>query len=606
MKQNRIIILVLFGLSFLLYLNTLKHGYVLDDFSVIKENFIVKKGTEGISEIWKTHYRYGYGYQTGKLYRPLSFSLFAIQWEIAPDSPELAHSMNVFLYAVLACLLFIFLVQLLGKQHKLLSFIATLLFIAHPIHTEVVANIKSVDDILVFILSVSAYLFLFHYLKQQNKLYLLGSLFLMGLAFFAKESTITLIAMIPFMLVLFKELTWKRAILLSSWYSIPTFVFLFARYRVLGSMRGSSSVAKLDNLLMGASSELERIATAFKIMGLYLWKLVFPHPLMNDYSTNQISLNGFESPFAWLSIVIFSILIWLVINFWKSNKIISFALLFFLITFSLYTNLFITIGTSFGERLLFIPSLGFSLLLAYFVLLPFKNKIGYEQVNFKKAKAPLLITALLISIYAFKTIDRNKDWKDNFTLYSTDVINCDKSARCHYYHGIALMKHKAILAISENEKQAYLLQAITALKKAIEILPGYSDAYGDLGLAYYRLKNYKEAEKAYLKSTELNPSNANSYSNLGSLYFEIKNYQAARVVYEKAIKANPNHIDALANYASTLGTLGEFNAAITYFKRAIAIKPNEANYYQMVGITYQNLGNQQQAQIYLQKAKQLR
>lgn len=606
MKQNRIVLLVLFSVSFLLYVNTLKHGYVLDDFSVIKENFVVKKGTEGISEIWKTHYRYGYGYQAGKLYRPLSLSLFALQWEIAPDSPEFAHAISVLLYSVLACLLFIFLVELFGKSHKLLAFITVLLFTAHPIHTEVVANIKSVDDILVFIFSIIAYLLLFSFLKNERKLYLTGSLVFILLAFFAKESTITLIAMIPFMLVLFKELTWKKAFLISSWYSIPTAIFLFARFKVLGSLKGDATVARLDNLLIGASSEAERIATALKIMGLYLYKLVFPHPLMNDYSTNQITLNGFNSIFTWISIVIFSGIIWAVIKLWKSHKIVSFAILFFLVTFSLYSNLFITIGTSFGERLLFIPSLGFSILVAYFILLPFRNKIESEPFSFKKAKAPLLLTCLLLSVYAFKTVDRNKDWKDNFTLYSTDVQNCDRSARCHYYYGISLMKDRALKASTENEKQALLFQAINALKKSIKILPGYSDAYGDLGLAYYRLKNYKEAETAYLKSTQLNSSNANSFSNLGSLYFETKNYAAAKNAYESAIRANPNHIDALANYASTLGTLGEFQSAITYFKRAIDLKPNEPSYYQMVGITYQNLGNQQQAQIYLQKAQQLR
>jgi hypothetical protein len=87
MKANKLRILALFVTSFLLYYNTLQHDYVLDDRSVIKDNFIVKKGYHGITTIWRTHYRYGYGYQIGSLYRPLSLTWFAIRWKLAPDQP---------------------------------------------------------------------------------------------------------------------------------------------------------------------------------------------------------------------------------------------------------------------------------------------------------------------------------------------------------------------------------------------------------------------------------------------------------------------------------------------------------------------------------------
>ena len=223
---------------------------------------------------------------------------------------------------------------------------------------------------------------------------------------------------------------------------------------------------------------------------------------------------------------------------------------------------------------------------------------------FSAKNTALMVSIPILALYSFKTVDRNKAWEDNFTLYSTDVNNCSNSARCQYYYGLGLMKERAILMPDGPEKTQLLNEAVQAFTNAIEILPKYSDAWGQRGLAYYRLGQTEAAIYDYQQSTKFNPSNTTTWSNLGSLYFQNQRYQDAKYAYEQALRYNPNYVDALANYASTLGTLGDFNGAITYFKRAVAINPNESSYYNYLGITYQNLGNQQQANYYFQLAKQ--
>ena len=604
LKANRTQLLLILGLGFLLYANTLNHGYVLDDFSVIKDNFVVKKGIEGIPTIFKTHYRYGYGFVQANLYRPLSLSLFAIQWEIAPDNPSFAHLCNVLAYMLMSCLLFVFLQLLWGKEYKWLVMMVVLLFVAHPIHTEVVANIKSIDDILAFGLSLGAMILLLQHVDQPNKKKLMLSLVLFGLACFAKESAVSIVPIIGLILVMFRGLTWKIAISKAAVYLLPFLTYVMARIAVLGSFSGNKTIAKIDNMLMAAPTEAVRLATAIKILGLYLWKLIFPHPLMNDYSLNQISMVDFGNQWVWFSILIYLSLAFAMVKLWRKMPIISFGIVFYFIAISLYSNLVFTIGTSFGERLLFIPSLGFCVVLAYLIYAPFQQKI-LPNKGIIAAKQPLLFVGLIVMAYGFKTIDRNQAWKDNYTLYTTDVENCDKSARCHYYHGLGLMKEKAMQLKDPQMKNNYLAQAVQAFDQAIQILPKYSDAWGQKGLAYYRLGDFQQADAAYKEAIKHNPNNVNVLSNWGSMYFENKRYQEAKVVYQQALKANPNHLDALANYGATLGTLGEYQQAIVYFKKAIALRPNEPNYYRMVGITYQNLGNQQQANIYLQKAQQL-
>lgn len=604
-KQLNIYSLILVILSIFLYINTLNHDYVLDDFSVIKDNFIVKEGIDGINEIFKTHYRYGYGHQNASLYRPLTLSIFALQWELFPDQPSFAHLINILCYALLNWMIFILLVNLFGKEKLLLAFVSTLFFCLHPIHTEVVANIKSFDELLAMTLSVSAILLLFKYLKTKFKKYFISSIVIFGLALFAKESSVAFIAVIPFTLILFKDFKIANALKLSSVYLIPLLVYLLARKSVLGSLSGDSNIAVIDNLLLSTDQTAIQLATAIKISGLYLWKLLFPHPLMNDYSLQQISLSSFGDWKVLLSLFVYMSLIYILIKLWKKNKIITFAIGFYLINIALYTNIFIKIGTSFGERLVFVSSLGFCVALAYFILTPFEKNINPKAL-LKTAKTPLLIIGIIAVLYGFKTINRNKAWKDNYTLYSTDVKNCSKSARCQYYYGLGLMKEKALEEKNEQLKNQLIQNSIKAFSKAIELYPSYSDAYGQRGLAYYRLNQMEAALADYKKAVQFNPGNANALSNMGSLYFQQKEYQNAKIAFERAIKVNPNHVDALANYASTLGTLGDYNSAITYFKKAVNLKPTEANYYQMIGVSYQNLGNQNMANQYFQKAQSLK
>src|SRR5256885_1682485 len=147
------------AISLLLYLNTITHGYVLDDDTVIQKNSIVTKGIKAIPEIMTTPYRKGAWERQESLYRPLSLIVFATEWQLAPKHPFLGHLVNILLYALTIFLLYKLLRRWLRQKHPLIVLAITLLFAVHPLHTEVVANIKSLDEILCLlfgILSMSA------------------------------------------------------------------------------------------------------------------------------------------------------------------------------------------------------------------------------------------------------------------------------------------------------------------------------------------------------------------------------------------------------------------------------------------------------------------
>ncbi len=140
-------------IGFVLYANTFGHQYALDDYSVMKENWVVKGGLENLRKIFTTEYRYGAWNSPGSLYRPITLTMFAFEWQNWPDSPFVYHFINVLLFSLTGWVLWVTWRRILGEYPPALTAMAVLFFMAHPVHTEVVANIKSRDEILSHLLS---------------------------------------------------------------------------------------------------------------------------------------------------------------------------------------------------------------------------------------------------------------------------------------------------------------------------------------------------------------------------------------------------------------------------------------------------------------------
>ncbi|MBU0763889.1 MAG: tetratricopeptide repeat protein [Bacteroidetes bacterium] len=602
-------------LGFLIYSNTLMHGFALDDYSVIKENWVVKKGTEGIPLILKTHYRYGYWSSSGVMYRPLSLVMFAVEWDLFYDedtqTPFASHLINVLLYAFTGMLLFFTLRKVMHKYNILIPFICTLFFIFHPLHTEVVANIKSRDEILSFFFAVLTVQWLWKYLEKKRISSIALSLVFFFFAFLSKEGTITYLAVIPLMIFVFTDIPIKRNLLLSALFLIPTVIFLAIRYKILGGFAGTEGISVSDNLLMAAKDFMTREATAILILGKYLLLIFFPHPLVSDCSYNQVPLTSFSDWRVPVTLAAYAAMgVYALIRLRKKD-VVSFGILFFMITFSIFTNTVMTIGSSYGERFLFVPLLGFCLALAWLLTKLMKTDV-YEVftssglIAFKrKYIAVFAVTTVILIAYGYKTVVRNFDWKSNNTLYSRDVEYSPNSTHMQYHYGLTTMKDKALEAPTEEEKQAYLDTAIIAFKKAVDIYPYFADAYEQLGLAYFRKNDYDNALKYYNITIEKAPTKARAYSNMGIIYFSRGDYKKAMEVYEKAVKYDSRFADAYMNLGSTYGTLGMFEKSIQSFLNCLQYDPNNAQANYFLGITYEKAGKVQEAQKYLDKAYQL-
>ena len=199
---------IIFLFAIVLYANTISNGYNLDDELVTINHRTTSKGFDGIKEIFNGFYYeddMGYKYE----YRPITHLTFAIEHQFLGESPQISHAINVILYGLLGVLIFLLVNKMAPDRGPSLALIVSLLFLIHPLHTEVVASIKNRDEILSLLFSVLAMLSIFK-LGANRKLlqqvvYWLGALMLFSLSLLSKPSGAMLVFLIPVLHYLFND-----------------------------------------------------------------------------------------------------------------------------------------------------------------------------------------------------------------------------------------------------------------------------------------------------------------------------------------------------------------------------------------------------------------
>ncbi|RMH69591.1 MAG: tetratricopeptide repeat protein [Gemmatimonadetes bacterium] len=632
-----------------LYANTLGHGFVFDDFFVIRDNWLVKKGISSIPQLISTPYLYGFSPASNDYYRPFSLVMFAVEWHLSPNNPAIHHTVSVLMYALTGIVLFYTLATILRRYHLILPFVVSLLFIAHPIHTEVVANIKARDILMAFFWSLLAFQCLWLFLRKKGILWLLLSLLSYFFALTCRENAITILAIFPLLLYFFGEVSWRRWFVLSSLYFIPTGFFLFIRATVIGLEGHDPRLFWLMFLVPVVIYGVTRIRTNFPfrigdrwlwvgigfltltvggvfcgwaatsvgnfnirfpstivMIGRYLFKLVYPHPLVSDASYNQHPGVLFTHWKAILSSSVLGLMALYAIITAPRKHLPAFGILYFFVLMSLYAYFTLMRSVPYGERFLYASSLGFCLVLGYGML----KLLRYDLTPAPLPGIPVFlrqyavlwsVLSVILGLYAFKTVTRNLDWKSNATLRSQDVQTSPNSGRMHYYYGLTLMEDKAMEADSETEKIQYLREAIKEFKKATQLDPYLKEPYGQLGVAYMRLGEYKKARKNFEKAIK----NALVYNNLGILYYAEGDTVKALQAFEQATRIDPNLANAHFNIGMIRGGQGQYALGIQHLMRAAACDPFNAPTYYNIGLLYRLLGDEPTGNRYLEKAYQL-
>ena len=571
-KDSRLfkLYLILFLTSVGIYSNTFNHEFVLDDDLVFVQNRFVQNGVAGIPDIFAHGFLYGYNSKNDQSYRPVVLSSLAIEKSLFGSDPYTLHKLNVIYYGILCCLLLYFLHLSFRREKTSIAFWIALLFALHPIHTEVVANIKGRDEIFHALFLVSSFIFALKFVDEGRKNNLFLGLIFFSLALLSKETAITYILLLPLTLWTFRDVDIKKVVKTTAYFFGVLTLYFIVRSLVLDTITFEEKMSILNNSIVASETYTERLATTFLVFGNYIKLLVFPHPLSWDYSYPHFPVVSFSNAKVILIVLLsFAIGVWALVKI-RSKNIFAYGVLFFLVSFSIVSNFFILIGSTLGERFLFFPSIAFCVIVVFALERLLK---GVELKN--KFILPIIIL-VVSAAYGFKTFNRNKDWKNAQTLFEADIESVPYSTRTTAAVGgvyIKLAEQSNIVA----EKQHYYGKALTMLNKSIALLPSNSSAYYNLGVIYMAAGQDDVAKNNFEKTVELKPEFINAWNNLGVIHFRRKNYEEALTYFQRCLIINVNFQSAYANIGAVYHNLGQTSKAKEFYKKALQLNPNDAS-----------------------------
>ncbi len=637
--KSKYLYLFVFIFGSAIYLNTLPNKYAYDDFSVMAGNKFTKQGITGIfGHLFNDSFTGFTGQKNlfrGGRYRPLSLITFSLEYQLAGANPMLSHLINIILYGLICMLLFKVLAMLFQEKLEFkkprdyflsLSLMAALLFAAHPIHTEVTANIKGRDELMALLFGLLSWNSMILFADKTKGIHAFYGGVFFFLALMSKESAAPLLVLIPISLYCCRSrMVFRKSVLSPALSLLAGFaIFMFIRQSVLGwNSKPSMEDNILSNSFMYASGFSERYGTTFYTLWLYLKLLLVPHPLTIDYYPFYIPYVGLTDVRAFLPLLLYTGLTIAGLFFTYRKNIAGFGLLFYLVALFPVSNLLFIVGPFLGERFAFIPSVGFAIALTWILIR------GAGRMKMTKI-LPYLLTLLLV-VYSVKTISRNLDWKDSFTLYTHDVLTSVNSAVITKGAGHELLL-KAEATKDTVEKRAFAQRAIPYLQQAVKLNKSTTETFL-LGNAYYENGNYEEALEMYLETLKLNASydkaiancivainrlkkpalkiryydlliaaageKYESYYNKGLVYGKEMNLPDSAIVsLIRASQIDSTQLDCLGDLGVAFAMKGNFAQSAFYLEKALRIQPGDERIRRNLAASYFNLGN-------LKRAKEL-
>jgi protein O-mannosyl-transferase len=634
--NSRLQALVIFALSFALYANTLTHKFCQDDAIVITDNKYTVEGFAGIPDILRYDTFYGFFKEAGKAnlvaggrYRPFTLVQFAIEYQFFGKNPFIGHLFNVLWFGLTCVLLYFVLLKLLNFKHQkqpksssgytihFIAFAAAAIFAAHPIHTEAVANIKGRDEIMCLFGSLAAVWFSIKASEKGSILNTILAAVLFFIGLLCKENAITFVVIVPLIYWFFMETNIATALKQAIPFIASAILFIILRGAVIGNQFGGEQLELMNNPYLKlvdnqyvAFSFSEKFGTIIYTLGDYIRLLIFPHPLTHDYYPRHVGIMSFGDWQVMLSLLVYIGLGALILRGLFKKEIWAFGLAFYLITLSIVSNLVFPVGTNMAERFLFMPSVGFCLVVAIVLSKIFIVKNNDNLLNIKPLSMVLIA---MITLLGLKTVLRNPAWKDNYTIFTTDIEVSKNSAKLQTSVGgetIDTFRNEKNLEL----RKLKLNEAIEHLKRAIEIHPTYKSPYLLKGNAYLYLDDYESAIKNYETALKLDPTFKDALSNLAiaknALYREIgkkagqveNNIPKAIEYLTKAVEANPLDAQAYSYLGTAYGMSGQAQKSIEALSKALSMRFDKQDALNL-SVSYRMIGDVAKANEWQQRAQ---
>lgn len=539
-------------IAILVYLPAFNADFTLDDVLIVEENSFVKS-LDKIPDIWTSHYWAGKidATDTG-LYRPLTLTSYNIQYAISGESPAPFHMLNILLHA-LVCFVLMKMAWLLFTDYRLVI-LSGLLFALHPLHTEAVAGIVGRAEILAALFILTSMIG-YHYWRQRGTTPWLVMLLLSTFAAITSKEHGFLIAAI---LGLQETYYFFAAIKNSGtntkkWTAIGGVTLLSIGMWIFRSTITGPSVS--HELWVNVTPAV-RMATALRTLAEYIGMHFWPWRLSADYWTDEVPFAGFGSVAVILSSFLLLAILAMAYYVRRKMPVVSWGLLFFLLTLVPVSNFLFAAGFLKAERILYIPSIGLIIVMA---------AIFIQLLNRKNFTIPVLVVlGIFVSFLTWRSWTRTGDWKNNYTLAVATLKTSPNSPRFNNMMGLELRAQK------KNAK------ALVYFEKAVESNPRHVPALVNLGLEYSNAKRYPEAAKTLEKAIAFDPKSAQGYVNLMAVYRSLEDYDKNLDVAERALAMFPEFAPILWNAGNAYQLKGNMSRANELRARAQVIDPTIA------------------------------
>lgn len=541
-------------LAVVLYLPTIGHTFVFDDRGIIEQNPLLRDLRDlprlVVSPYW--HLKSG----KGSLYRPLTTLSFAMDRLLVRGLHAWwYHLVNVLLHGLVTFLLTLLALEILPGI--LPGALAGLAFAVHPVHVEAISAVVGRSDLLAAAGVLAALLLHRRALSAHWRGHVVAAWSAVFLALMAKESG----AAAAFV-CLAGDLTFpvhgvraRRRVALYAGYGAALAGGLLLRALVLGTLGVGQAIPFVDNPAAAAgfpAGRLTALGTVVRYAGLLIW----PRHLSADYSFDQIPIiRSPADPMALAGLLIVALVagggVWLM----RRAPPASFALLFVAISAAPISNLILFIGTLLAERLMYLPSVGFCLLLGAMV-----------AVVRPRLTSKLIVVgaALLIGLGMVRAAMRIPDWKDDFSLYGSAVAVSPRSARIRHNLGNAYLR------------RGELQEAEAQFRTALEIYADFNDARINLGVSLIQQGRAAEALAPLSSAAELAPRNAEIAINLGNAYRALGQTGEAERWYERALELDRESAPAWNNLGAIDLARGRTVRAIERLQAAVRLDPDAA------------------------------
>jgi protein O-mannosyl-transferase len=505
MRQRLLTALLLAAVA-LAYANTLANQFAMDDELYILRNPQVTDPS--LQRLFSPN-------PVSALFRPVAFGTLALNWALGGANPIGYHVINLFLHAGVTWMFYLLLLELLAgvAEGEAIAFAAALLYAVHPIHTEAVAWVVGRAELL-----AAGFLFAGWILHLRNRP--VASLACFAAAMLSKESAV---AFLPLILlgdyVLGK---WKPRVTYVLGAGL-TLLYLGTVRTIEGGRFGPADIPIVDNPLAYLSAGW-RILNAARVAWKYVALQIYPAVLSCDYSFNQIPVFRdwrHTLPAALSAIVILSLWLWAVL---KKRREWALAGSIYFAGFAVTANVLLPTGTIMGERLAYLPSAGFCLLLA----------LGWNWIRRKKQILAWSLLGVIALAFSARTIVRNRDWRDTLALYSS----------------------------------------------AVRAVPNDAKMHANLAGQYFAQNQIDAAAKEYQIALNINPDSPDTLAFYAALEFQRGNYQSAGMMMEKALsmsgRNNINYDFMVVTFAAILTKTNHLDGALEYLNREIAETPEYA------------------------------